>query len=114
MRRLPAFLAILLDSIAPAIAQDQAALQLRQQYDNCVYASAGASLRASPGVDVNSATEAAFLACQTEENAMILFLQVSGGRPQQIATGITAIKLQIKRTMRDIVANPAKYVSPKR
>lgn len=94
---------------SPALADDGAAQQIRRQYDDCVYGSAASIIKSSPITDMNTVAETAFQSCVTEENAMVLFLQLSGGRSQQIAAGITAIKLQIKRSLRDIAANPAKF-----
>jgi hypothetical protein len=102
----------------PAIAQqaDRNApiVQLRKAFDDCVYESVAAQLHQKPidarrNADVSSLGEQGFLACATEERALAMTLTINDVSPQVIQAALLGIRGQIKRTLRDIVANPARY-----
>jgi hypothetical protein len=107
---------------SPATAQqvDPAAvvLQSRTAYSECVYNSVASQLLQIPAgparqnADISSLAEQGFLACATEEQVLIGLL-ASNNVPRQITqTLLLGIRVQIKQTLRDIVANPAKYAAP--
>lgn len=91
---------------------EQTAKAVRQGYDDCFYGSAGSQIKAKASNDMNFIAEQAFLACQTEEQALYALASVNHVPPNQASALIVGIKLQLKRTLRDIAANPAKYAFP--
>ena len=102
----------------PAAAQQANAgapiAQLRKAFDDCVYESVAAQLHQIPidarrNADMSSLGEQGFLACATEERALAMMLTVNDVSPQVIQATLLGIRVQIKRTLRDIVANPARY-----
>jgi SPOR domain len=121
MRIVAAFIGIFL-LCSPATAQqvDPAAvvLQSRTAYSECVYNSVASQLLQIPAgparqnADISSLAEQGFLACATEEQVLIGLL-ASNNVPRQITqTLLLGIQVQIKQTLRDIVANPTKYAAP--
>lgn len=95
---------------APAYAQaPHPASQIRKNFDDCVYNSAAIQLKDPRNRDISMIAEQGFAACETEERAMLAYLQTSTIPPQQINAMLVGIRLQIKNTLRDIAANPAKY-----
>jgi len=93
----------------PALANPQLAGQLRKEFDNCVYASVGKQWQANPGIDSSLAAEVGFQSCSTEEQAMSALLYATNTPPSQVNAAIVGIRLQLKRTVREIMADPAGY-----
>lgn len=93
----------------PGAAQQDTGTRLRKQFDDCVYASVGQQWTANIKTDPNIAAENAFLACQTEEQAIYSVLGLSGVPQQQAAATVVGIKLQLKRSVREIMADPTGY-----
>lgn len=107
MKRIGAILALL--AAAPAYGQLDAAAGIRKSYDDCVYASAAEYLKDPRVRDMSAVAEQSFLACQTEERAILTFLRLNQASAAQAETTIISIRLRIKATLRDIAANPGKY-----
>ena len=93
----------------PALANPQLAGQLRKEFDNCVYASVGKQWQTNPQIDSSLAAEMGFQACATEEQAMGALLYSTNTPASQVNTTIVGIRLQLKRTVREIMADPAGY-----
>jgi hypothetical protein len=91
---------------------EQTAKAARQGYEDCFYGSARSQVRAKVSDDMNLIAEQAFLACQTEEQAMYALMVVNHVPQNQASALIVGVKLQLKRILRDIAANPAKYAFP--
>src|ERR1700680_4583086 len=103
---------------SPAAAQqvDPASpvVQSRKAYDDCVYGSVAAQLKQMPGdarrnADFSSLGEQGFLACATEERTLGMILTLSNVSPQEVQVVVQGIRAQIKRTLRQIAADPEKY-----
>lgn len=103
---------ILLTSSAEAepTAIQQTAKAVRQNYDNCFYESAGSMIRSKVSNDINSIAEQAFLACQTEEQALYGLMAVNHVPQNQASAMVVGIKLQLKRALKEIAADPAKFL----
>jgi hypothetical protein len=87
----------------PVLAQNASpAAQIRNEFDNCVYASFGRETRRDPEQDVNLSAELALQACATEERAMAALLANSYVPTARINVIIAHVKLQLKRNLRDI------------
>jgi hypothetical protein len=109
MRAVHAILPILL-ATTPLSAQEELGLKLRRQFENCVYASVGTQWVASTNLNANIAAEQAFVECQTEETAIYSALALLGIGQAQAAATVTSLRLNLKRQVREIVADPAGYV----
>src|SRR5712664_1326374 len=103
---------------SPAAAQqvDPASpvVQSRKAYDDCVYESVSAQLRQMPvgtrrSADFSSLGEQGFLACATEERVLGMTLTINNVSPQEVQVVLLGIRAQIKRTLRQIAADPEKY-----
>jgi hypothetical protein len=97
----------------PAVSAQEAINQaagIRRNYDDCFYSSVANQLRASRTTDFNFVSETAFRACSTEEQAIGVFLIANNIRRDTVAAMIIKIKLDLKRSIRDIAANPQKYL----
>jgi hypothetical protein len=92
-----------------AFANPELARQLRGEFDNCVYASVGKQWQANPKIDSSLATEMGFQACSTEEQAISALLYSTNTPAPQVNAAIVGIRLQVKRTVREIMADPAAY-----
>jgi steroid 5-alpha reductase family enzyme len=92
-----------------AFADPQTAGQLRKEFDNCVYAAVGKQWQANPRIDSSLAAEMGFQACATEEQAMGTLLYSMSMPASQVNTAIVGVKLQVKRIVREIMADPAGY-----
>jgi hypothetical protein len=108
-----AIFALCLSSCA-ATAQENPLISAMQNagkaYDHCFYQSVFAQMKAQRTDDnYDMMSERAFAACATEESAMVLLAQAGGVPAQTITITLTGLRLSLKRTVRDIVANPAKY-----
>src|SRR5260370_13710006 len=102
--------------VDPAVA---AAVQSRKAYYDCVYESVSAQRRQMPisarrNADFSSLGEQGFLACATEERVLGTSMTINNFSPQLVQTALLGIRAQIKRTLRQIAADPEKYAgSPK-
>jgi len=93
----------------PAFANPDLAGQLRREFDNCVYASVGKQWQANPRIDSSLAAEVGFQSCATEEQAMSTLLYSSNTPAYQVNATIVGIRLQLKRAVREIMADPVAY-----
>jgi SPOR domain len=96
-----------------------AVLQSHKVYDDCVYESVAAQLHQMPigarrNADFNALGEQGFLACATEERVLGMTLAVHNVSPQVVQVALLGIRAQVKRTLRDIAANPEKYGAPQK
>jgi hypothetical protein len=87
-----------------------AAVQSRKAYDDCVYGSVAAQLQQMPisarrNADVSSLGEQGFVACATEERVLEMTLSINNVSPQIAEAALLGIRAQIKRTLRQIVAD---------
>jgi hypothetical protein len=108
---------------SPAAAQQvdlaAAAVQFRKAYDDCVYESVAAQLKQMPisarrNADMSSLGEQGFLACATEERVLGTTLAINNASPQVVQVALLGIRALIKRTLRQIAADPEKYGSPQK
>src|SRR5450759_5129640 len=91
--------------------------QSRKAYDDCVYGSVAAQLKQMPinarrNADFSSVGEQGFMACATEERALGMILTLSDVSPQAVQATLLGIRVQIKRTLRQIAADPETYGAP--
>jgi hypothetical protein len=108
------FLVLLLGSVVPhsAFAQQansQAAANVRKNFDDCFYSSVAGQLKSSKTTDYNMVSEMAFQACSTEEQAIRLLLMASNVQMETVAALLIKIKLDLKKSIRDIAADPNRY-----
>lgn len=96
----------------PARGDDGTMAQLRKEFDNCVYGSISSQITQNRKVEPGLATEIAFQSCLTEEQAMTGYAIGLGIPTYQLVPVLAGVKRQIKNTVRDIFANPAKYAFP--
>ena len=110
---------VVLVSIYSYAASAGDASPFRTAYDNCVYGSAYAQINLLPAqyrrqADMSMIAETAFQACATEERVLFLFaesLNRSGTLNTQMM--MTAVKIQIKRDLQAVAANPEAYAKAK-
>jgi hypothetical protein len=86
------------------------AAAVRKNYDECFYSSVAGQLKASRTTDFNMVSEMAFGACSTEEQALTMLMTAHNVRGDTIAAVLVKIKLDLKKSVRDIAANPNKYL----
>lgn len=55
-------------------------------------------------------SELAFQACSTEEQAISVLLSTNNVQSDTIAAVVVKIKLDLKKSVRDIAANPTRYL----
>jgi hypothetical protein len=96
-----------------------AAVQSRKVYDDCVYESVAAQLQqmtisARRNADISSLGEQGFLACATEERVLGTTLAINNVSPQVVQIALLGIRAQLKRTLRQIVANSKNSGAPQR
>lgn len=91
---------------APTLPKTSDATRIRDQFDNCVYTSAGNLLRAKVSTDVNTIVEAAFQACATEERAIIQYMRLNGFSELTISTMTTKIRIDVKNMIKRVIADP--------
>jgi hypothetical protein len=107
-------LLISIGTLAPhnAFAQqaDAQAAAVRKNFDDCFYSSVAGQLKASKTTDYNMVSEIAFQACSTEEQAIGLLLTANNVQRDTVAALLIKIKLDLKKSIRDIAANPNKYL----
>jgi hypothetical protein len=101
---------LLLASGSKAQDAPEVAKRLKAEYENCVYDAVGAQWKGNPRLDSNAGTETAFLACQTEQQAIETLLYSIHTPPVQVVAAILGIKVALKRTVRAIMADPKKYL----
>jgi hypothetical protein len=103
----------------PATAQqaDPAALVLssRNAYFDCVLESVMAQLKQMPSsvrsnADYSLLGEQGFVACETEERVLGMVLVDNNFSPKMVQATLLGARAQVKRVIRDIIANPEKYV----
>jgi hypothetical protein len=102
--------AMLLPAVAAAQSAPDIASKLRLEYDSCVYGAVGSQWKAQPRIDPNIATEVAFQSCLTEEQGMRAVLGAVDVSYSQIESTIVGIKLNLKRKVREIMADPGAYL----
>jgi hypothetical protein len=84
--------------------------QLRNEYNKCVFSSVAQQVQSKGrGQDPGLVTEIAFQSCSTEEQGILTLLYSSGMQPSEANTLMVSVKLQLKRTIRDMKENPANY-----
>jgi hypothetical protein len=116
-RRFAAVLALVasFSSLPPpsAFAQQasQQAAAIRKNFDDCFYSSVAGQLKSSRTTDYNMVSELAFQACSTEERAISVLLSANNVQSDTIAAVVVKIKLDLKTSVRDIAANPTKYLN---
>jgi hypothetical protein len=88
---------------------DIQAAAVRRNFDDCFYSSVAGQLKSSRTTDYNMVSEIAFQACSTEEQAIELLLTAQNFQRETAAALVVKIKLDLKKSVRDIAANPNKY-----
>jgi len=104
----------LLSNSAAAQQADLAIAQSRKAYDDCVYDSVIAQLQQMPvgtrrNADVSFLGEQGFLACATEERVLGLILANKNVSPQVVQAALLGNRARIKRTLRQLAADPENY-----
>lgn len=84
---------------------------IRRRFDDCVFNTVNSLVKKGES-DPNLAAEQGFAACQTEERAIIALMSSMHVPQLQAEAMILNIRMQIKNTVRDVFANPAKYAFP--
>ena len=92
---------------------DPQAAAVRKNFDDCFYSSVAAQLKSSRTTDYNMVSELAFQACSTEEQAIGVLLTANNVQRQTVDALVIKIKLDLKRSVRDIAANPSRYLFDK-
>src|SRR5690242_16992258 len=69
------------------------AAKIRKNFDDCFYFSAAEQFKNPAEKDVSAVAERAFLACQTEQDAILAFLTLSGAPPAQSQSVLIGAKL---------------------
>ena len=91
----------------------QAALQAtaaRKNLDDCFYRSVAEQLKSSRTTDYDMVSETAFQACSTEEQAIGFLLTSNNVQRETVNALLIRIKLDLKKTIRDIAADPNRYL----
>jgi hypothetical protein len=105
---------LILGLLAPHNANAQQAnpqaAAIRKNFDDCFYSSVAGQLKFNRTTDYNMVSENAFLACATEEQAIGLLLTANNVPTETVAALLIKIKLDLKKSIRDIAANPSKYL----
>jgi hypothetical protein len=94
---------------ASAQATNEQVAAVRKNFDDCFYSSVAGQLKISRTTDYNMVSENAFRACSTEEQALAVLMTAYNVRSDAIAAVLIKIKLDLKKSIRDIAANPNKY-----
>jgi hypothetical protein len=90
--------------------QDARITQLRKGYQECVYDAVASQLKGnSQVINASAATELAFRACSTEEQAILAHVYAAGVSQTDANQVITSFKLSLKQTVRNIINHPPKY-----
>src|ERR1700722_12019400 len=85
------------------------AAAVRKNFDDCFYSSVAGQLKSSRTTDYNMVSEIAFQTCSTEEQAIGVLLTANNVQRETVAALLIKIKLDLKKSIRDIAANPNKY-----
>jgi hypothetical protein len=101
---------VLLPPNAFAQQLSQQAARVRQNFDDCFYNSVAAQLKSSRATDYNMVSELAFRACSTEEQAIGALLMANKVQSETVVALVIKIKLDLKKSVRDIAANPNRYL----
>jgi hypothetical protein len=88
----------------------QQAAIVRKNLDDCFYSSVAAQLKSSRTTDYNMVSELAFQACSTEEQAISVLLSANNVQGETAAALLIKIKLDLKKSVKDIAANPNRYL----
>ena len=108
------FLLVSFGSLPPQNASAQQtnlqAAAVRKNFDDCFYSSVAGQLKSSRTTDYNMVSELAFQACSTEEQAIGVLLTANNIQGDTVAALVTKIKLDLKKSVRDIAANPNRYL----
>jgi len=94
---------------ASAQATNEQVAAVRKNFDDCFYSSVAGQLKISRTTDYNMVSENAFRACSTKEQALAVLMTAYNVRSDAIAAVLIKIKLDLKKSIRDIAANPNKY-----
>jgi hypothetical protein len=95
---------------AKAQQQDGRTAQLLEMYKDCVFDAVASQIKSSgAGINGSAATELAFQACRTEEQAILLHALSGGVTPAQADQAVSNYKLSLKQSIRKVLANPEKY-----
>jgi hypothetical protein len=86
------------------------AAAVRKNFDDCFYSSVAEQLKSSKTTDYNMVSENAFQACSTEERAIGVLLTANNVERQTVAALLIRIRLDLKKSIRDIAANPNRYL----
>jgi hypothetical protein len=86
------------------------AVTVRKNFDDCFYSSVAGQLKSSRTTDYNMVSEIAFQACSTEEQAIGVLLTASDVPRETVVALLIKIKLDLKKSIRDIAANPNRYL----
>jgi hypothetical protein len=104
------FLGPIVSKVASAQAANPQVAAVRKNFDECFYSSVAGQLKTSRTTDYNMVSEMAFGACSTEEQALMMLMTAYDVRKDTIAAVLIKIKLDLKKSVRDIAANPNKYL----
>jgi hypothetical protein len=88
---------------------ETAARIIRKNFDDCVYAAAADQFKDPKQRNASLVAEQSFAACKTEEEAILTYLLLHDVSPIQARAKIIEVKLQLKKALRDKLANPLKY-----
>jgi len=89
--------------------QEGKTAQLLKMYQECVFDAVSSQVgRNGSSINPSAASEAAFLACRTEEQALFAHASAGGISQSQANQVITDYKLSIKQQVRKIFANAEK------
>ena len=104
----------LLSNSAAAQQADPAIAQSRKAYEDCVYDSVLAQLQQMSistrrSADISALGEQGFLACATEERVLGMTLADKNVSPQVVQAALLGNRARIKRTLRQIAADPENY-----
>jgi len=108
-------LAALAFAFGPAVAEDfaDALKRARASFEDCALGSVAAQLKQDRGRDLNLISERSFSACVSEERYVRGMMLSQGISPELVEQVALTMRLQVKKLVRDIAANPSKYVGSK-
>ena len=88
--------------------------QLHKLYQACVTDAVRSNLLRAPDTNPSAATELAFQACKTEEQAILADAEAAGVTSAQANQVIVGFKLNLKQTIRDRLAEARRQVLEER
>ena len=99
-----------ISSLAGHAQESSRTARLLKMYQECILDAVKSQIKSTPAINASAATEVAFQACRTEEQA--LFMHASAGGVSQIQANqvITDYKLEIKQQVRKVFADAEKNV----